>query len=212
MSEVITPEKPQQSEAPTSPPETEPNYIELVEPIRAAHEAYIEGMRTTLEKAIEVGRLLTETKDNKMKHGNWEHFVEVYCPFVISTAQNYMRCYREQEYLAKAHSVGFLQRANLSSAIKWLEKKSKKDKDNKDDDKSDDHHGDNEDDNDDDLAVKASALQRAISVMFRLIKELEKDGIEIWARVEVNLVVGRLAKLENKLAEIADCAGIVDAE
>ena len=220
MSAVLTPEKPQQSEASTSPPETEPSYLDLAEPIRAAHEAYTEGMRTTLEKGFEVGRLLTEAK-GKVKHGYWETFVKEYCNFGISMAQNYMKCYGEREYLAKAQQNGPLATANLSSAIKLLEKRNSKngdDKDNKDDTHDDTHDNHHDDDNNDDThddneePTEAESLLAAIDILFWQIERLEKDGIEIWTREELKSVIGRFDELGDKLAEIAECVGIVEAE
>ena len=227
-------EKPQpkeQDKESTSPPETEPSYfVDLATPIRDARDAYTEGMRTTLEKAIEVGRLLTEAKvEVKGKRDSWTVFVEDYCYFKIRIAQYYMRCYREQDYLKKTQSVAFLSRANLSTAIELLEKNSKNDKEDEDDhdndhdndtdDDTDNHTDDdtkddgNKDESDKVLRRKARSVTRATSVVLRLIKGLEKaHGEDIWTRDELKDAVGHLTKLEEKLAEITDFAGIVDAE
>lgn len=226
---VENPQPKTQDEESTSPPETKPSYfVDLATPIRDAREAYEKGMRTTLEKAIEIGRLLTEAKaEVKGKRDSWTVFVEDYCYFKIRIAQYYMRCYREQDYLTKTQSIAFLVKANLSTAIELLEQRNGDDKsDDKPDDQNNDHDDDNKDDDnekDDDnkdkdesdkvLRRKARSVTRATSVVLRLINGLEKaHGEDIWTHDELKDAIGHLATLEVRLAEITDFAGIVDAE
>ena len=60
-------------------------------------------MRTTLEKAIEIGRLLTAQKA-KCGHGKWLPWIKANLEFGDRQAQRYIRCYDHREKLPKATS------------------------------------------------------------------------------------------------------------
>lgn len=55
-------------------------------------------LQTTLEKAIEIGELLTQVKA-KLEHGEWGHWCKDNLPFSIATATNYMKAFHNRERL-----------------------------------------------------------------------------------------------------------------
>jgi hypothetical protein len=75
------------------------------------HKELIVSPRTSLKKAIEIGKLLTEQKAS-LKHGAWLPWIQESLPFSQPTAFNYMKCYEHREQL--------LQESNLSEAYKLL--------------------------------------------------------------------------------------------
>ena len=64
----------------------------LVSEIVALHGEIIQSARTTLDKAIRIGQLLTEQKAT-LKHGLWLRWIEDNLPFAERTARNYMTVY-----------------------------------------------------------------------------------------------------------------------
>ncbi|MEI6392950.1 MAG: DUF3102 domain-containing protein [Verrucomicrobiota bacterium] len=64
----------------------------LVSEIVALHGEVVTAARTTLDKAIRIGALLTEQKA-QLKHGKWLPWVKDNLPFTEDTAQRYMRVY-----------------------------------------------------------------------------------------------------------------------
>ncbi len=66
-------------------------------------------LRTSLVKAIEIGRLLTEQKE-ALPHGEFGRWVERNLPFTDRTARNYMRLHEERDRL-KTETVSDLEEA-----------------------------------------------------------------------------------------------------
>lgn len=58
-----------------------------------------------LKDAIEIGRLLCEAKDT-VPHGEWGKWLEQNVNYKTSTANNFMRLYKEQEYSAQLDMFG----------------------------------------------------------------------------------------------------------
>ncbi len=81
--------------------------------IRRLHGELAIAMRVTLDKAIEIGRLLTEQKE-ETGHGDFTAWIEANMPFTDRTARNYMRAYRNRDKL-KTESV-----SDLSGAYRLL--------------------------------------------------------------------------------------------
>jgi hypothetical protein len=77
------------------------------------HNEIVGYLKTSLEKAIEIGGLLTEHKET-LAHGEFTPWINTNLPFTDRTAQNYMRLYRERDRL-KTESV-----SDLKSAYKLL--------------------------------------------------------------------------------------------
>jgi len=73
----------------------------LVSEIIALHGEIITCARTTLEKAVRIGQLLTEQKAS-LRHGKWLPWIEANLPFSERTVQNYMRCWEHREDLKSA--------------------------------------------------------------------------------------------------------------
>jgi hypothetical protein len=68
--------------------------------INKLHKEVCSGMRTTLEKAIEVGKLLTAQK-KKCGHGNWIPWIEKNLEFAERTARQYINCHKNQDKLKR---------------------------------------------------------------------------------------------------------------
>ena len=69
--------------------------------IRRLHSEIVEAGRTMIDKAIQIGELLTEEK-SKLEHGEWLTWLEEHIPFTRATAANYIRLYdRQDEFKCK---------------------------------------------------------------------------------------------------------------
>lgn len=80
-----------------------------VQEITTLHNEISGYLRVTLDKAVRIGELLTEQK-NELKHGEFIPWAEDNLPFDIRTAQRYMRVYRKKPEL-KYDSVSYLTEA-----------------------------------------------------------------------------------------------------
>lgn len=96
-----------------SPPTSSPAASALVSEIVALHGEIITAARTSLDKAIRIGELLTWIK-SRLAHGQWLPWLKANIPFAERTARNYMRCHAERERL-KSASV-----ADLGEAYRLL--------------------------------------------------------------------------------------------
>ena len=81
--------------------------------IRSLHGEIMGAARTTLDKAIRIGALLTEQKAS-MRHGKWLPWMEANLPFSRQTADNYRRIFDNRE---KLPTVGNLE---LTDAYRLL--------------------------------------------------------------------------------------------
>jgi len=86
-----------------------------IDEIAKLHVEIFGAYKSTLEKAIRIGQLLTEQKQN-LRHGEFTSWVENNLPFSDRTAQIYMRLYSERDRL-KTEAVSVL---NLKSAYRLL--------------------------------------------------------------------------------------------
>ena len=68
--------------------------------INKLHKECCAGMRTTLEKAIEVGKLLIAQKA-KCGHGKWTSWIEKNLEFAERTARQYINCHKNQAKLKR---------------------------------------------------------------------------------------------------------------
>ena len=95
-------------------PSQPPSRLRLsVSEIRKLHCDICEAARTSLNKAIRIGEILTEVK-SQLKHGEWLPWLTQHLPFSGRTARNYMQCYEQRERLKLANV------ANLSEAYDLL--------------------------------------------------------------------------------------------
>ena len=83
--------------------------LSRAEEIRRLHEEIGGAIRTTLDKAIRVGELLTAQKA-ELKHGEWLPWLEANCGFTERTARNYIHVFANSDYL-KTESVSDLTHA-----------------------------------------------------------------------------------------------------
>ena len=81
------------------PTETQSSACPAVSEIVALHGQILTTARTTLDKAIRIGQLLTEQKAS-LKHGEWLPWVEANLPFDRRTATNYMAVYSKREMVS----------------------------------------------------------------------------------------------------------------
>ena len=87
--------------------------IDRARQIIALREEVAQHLRTSLEKAIEIGRLLAEQKA-ALAHGKFGPWVTENLPFSTRTARNYMRVYNERSRL-KTETL-----SDLAGAYKFL--------------------------------------------------------------------------------------------
>ena len=80
-----------------------------VNEIIALHNEIVGHLKQSLEKAIQIGELLTEQKQS-LKHGEFTKWVKENLPFTDRTARNYMRLHRERNRL-KTETVSDLKGA-----------------------------------------------------------------------------------------------------
>lgn len=80
-----------------------------IDEIGKLHSEIIGHLKTSLEKAIRIGELLSEQKAI-LKHGEFAHWIDANLPFTDRTARNYMRVFREKDRL-KTESVSDLRSA-----------------------------------------------------------------------------------------------------
>ena len=62
----------------------------LAEPVKAAHAELVQGMRTTVDKAVVVGRMLLEAKPRIRGSRRWLYWLEHYTPIKRRMAAHYM--------------------------------------------------------------------------------------------------------------------------
>jgi len=84
-----------------------------VQEIITLHNEIAGYLKTSLEKAIRIGGLLSEQKSS-LKHGEFTSWMKANLPFTDRSAQNYMRLHRERNRL-KTETV-----SDLKSAYKLL--------------------------------------------------------------------------------------------
>jgi protein gp37 len=91
------------------------NYLPgLAKQINAEHDAAVGSARDAIEHVIRAGNLLIEAKA-KVKHGEWQDWVERNCRFSIDTAQVYMKVAKN-----RACSVFDSQPQSLRQALEML--------------------------------------------------------------------------------------------
>lgn len=67
-----------------------------IDEIRKLHNEIWSSLKSSLEKAIRIGQILNEQKEN-LEHGKFTAWVKDNLPFTDRTARNYMRLYRERD-------------------------------------------------------------------------------------------------------------------
>ena len=77
--------------------------LDAISEIVALHSEVVTAARTTLDKAIRIGALLTEQKAS-LKHGQWLPWMEANLPFDRRTATNYMAVYDKREIVSHLDS------------------------------------------------------------------------------------------------------------
>jgi hypothetical protein len=100
-----------------APPERPSSAVSpaLVSEIVALHGEIIAAARTSLDKAIRIGELLTEQKA-KLKHGQWLPWVKENLPFEHATASRYMSVYVRRDEISQREKFGLTDAYRLLSA------------------------------------------------------------------------------------------------
>jgi hypothetical protein len=70
----------------------------LADQINAEHALCMAAAQDAVNKAIEVGRLLAEAKD-QVRHGEWAGWVAENCSFGLRQSQKYMKAYGHREQI-----------------------------------------------------------------------------------------------------------------
>lgn len=76
---------------------------DLATQINLEHEACLGAAREAITRAIEVGRLLCEAKE-QIPHGGWASWVEANCSFGDRQASKYMRAYHHRDQIGTTGS------------------------------------------------------------------------------------------------------------
>lgn len=89
--------------------------------INEAHSLAVTHAATAIEKALEVGRLLTEAKD-ACSHGQWLPWLRENCAFSERTAQAYMRLHAKRDRIEVESAANAQRVADFSvrDALKYL--------------------------------------------------------------------------------------------
>lgn len=66
--------------------------------INRLHDEVGQALRTSLEKAMRIGELLTEQKV-ELPHGEWGEWISAHCLFTDRTARNYMKLHANRDRL-----------------------------------------------------------------------------------------------------------------
>jgi len=82
--------------------------------IIALHNEIGGALRTTLEKAIEIGGLLVEQKA-ELQHGEWSAWIAEHLPFAERTAREYMRFWERRDAIKTAQCADFTDARRLLS-------------------------------------------------------------------------------------------------
>jgi hypothetical protein len=90
--------------------------INPAEEINELYSEVIDGVRTTLSKAIAIGELLIAQKE-KIERGEWILWIENNLRFDAVTANRYMRLYRHKDQLANKSPGTY---SGIKSALKLL--------------------------------------------------------------------------------------------
>lgn len=90
-----------------------------VKKITNLYKAVSENMQDSLEKLSEIGKLLTEQKENT-EHGKFTEWVEKNLPFGIRQAQKYMRLFENGNLLINANSNSLLEINSLEDSLKLI--------------------------------------------------------------------------------------------
>jgi Protein of unknown function (DUF3102) len=80
--------------------------LDAAQEIRECHEQVMAGARKTVEHAVRIGELLAGVKVG-LKHGEYQKWIALNCPFSERTARNYVRVYQRRDIL-KAANVAVL--------------------------------------------------------------------------------------------------------
>lgn len=80
-----------------------------IDQIEALHSEILGAFRMTIDKAIEIGKLLTKQK-KALKHGEWLPWVKANLPFSERTTRDYLRFYANRTEL-KSASIADLREA-----------------------------------------------------------------------------------------------------
>ena len=92
-----------------------PKNSNVVRSILKLHNEILQGYKISLEKGIQIGKLLDDTK-KQLGHSNWLPWVEEYLPFKSRTATNYINLYKYQDEI-KAKSARV---SNLTDAYRLI--------------------------------------------------------------------------------------------
>ena len=76
--------------------------LDAAQEIRECHEQVMACARKTFEHAVRIGELLTGVKVG-LKHGEYQKWIALNCPFSERTARNYVRVYQRRDILKTAN-------------------------------------------------------------------------------------------------------------
>lgn len=86
--------------------------------IRRLHEEIGASVQNVLDKAIQIGGLLSAQK-REVGHGKWLPWLEANCSFSLRAAEDYMRFYKRREELKSANLANLTGARQLLEAAEW---------------------------------------------------------------------------------------------
>src|SRR5271165_1922798 len=89
--------------------------------INGLHKTLTERESAAINCAIDIGKLLSEQKDEVIEHGKWILWVKANLTFNADTAARYIRVYERQDELKSVTKDGFVVNS-LTDALKLLSK------------------------------------------------------------------------------------------
>jgi Protein of unknown function (DUF3102) len=131
---------------------TTPGENFFIEEINELHQQNLDAAKSTLERAIWIGELLTQQRAN-LKHGEWLPWLEANIIFSDRTARRYIAVFEQREQL-KLDSV-----SDLADAYRFLSDQSEADKRDKE------------------IRDRLPLLKAIACKCFSLISELESGGL-----------------------------------
>jgi len=97
--------------------------LSTAQKINALHAEVCGGVRTTIEKAIQIGGLLNEERSRHQ--GTWTRWVRENLKFKYDTAYRYMKLHAEQHRLPPLHNLGLQEAVEIAATLRRTAKEKK---------------------------------------------------------------------------------------
>jgi hypothetical protein len=161
------------------------NLPELTKRVKDGYAEIKRHEQDAVSKAMELGEIFLDMRDNKLKHGQFLNWIEKDCDLSIKTVERYITLHKNKNLLYSL-DTGKLEVATINSALRQIEKLTGKKKSEKEEDDT-----------------KFSDACDTLSD--RLIEKIGKiknpEMAEITAQQAVNALNAALAEIKKKLLQ-----------